>query len=355
VTAEVDVDVLVVGGGPVGLGAGVMARAAGLTVAVLERRSEPVDKACGEGLMPSAVAALAALGVDPAGVPFAGIRYVSADGSRSATARFAHGAHGRGVRRTTLVAALAARADAVGVKRILGTYDGLAVDGERVTAAGVGARWLLGADGLHSTVRGHVLGEQVRPPSRPSRSAPRPRFGLRRHFAVEPWTDVVEVHWSEHAEAYVTPVGPAEVGVAVLTDVRGRGFDAWLPAFPDLCRRLGAAAATTDVLGAGPLEQVVPVHRRGRVLLVGDAAGYVDALTGEGVALGLATARAAVGCIAAGQPEAYEAQWRAATRRYRTLTRAVLFAAQHEPLRRAVVPAASALPPVFRAVVRALA
>ena len=75
----------------------------------------------------------------------------------------------------------------------------------------------------------------------------------------------------------------------------------------------------------------------------------------EGVALGIATAQAAVDCIVAGRPELYEQRWRAATRRYRALTRAVLFAAQHEPLRRAVVPAASALPPVFRAAVRALA
>jgi hypothetical protein len=70
-----DVDVLVVGGGPVGLAAAVLAASRGMSVAVVERRTDPVDKACGEGLMPSAVAALGRLGVDPPGVAFTGIRY----------------------------------------------------------------------------------------------------------------------------------------------------------------------------------------------------------------------------------------------------------------------------------------
>src|SRR5262245_45229395 len=71
-------------------------------------------------------------------------------------------------------------------------------DAGSVEAAGVRARWLLAADGLHSPVR-HQLGL-----SRPARSAH--RWGLRRHYAVKPWSDLVEVHWAEDAEAYVTPV-----------------------------------------------------------------------------------------------------------------------------------------------------
>jgi flavin-dependent dehydrogenase len=348
---DADVDVLVVGGGPVGLGAAVTAVERGLTAAVVERRADPVDKACGEGLMPSAVARLRALGVQPEGVDFDGIRYTTADGRHSAEARFLDGP-GRGVRRTTLVGALAARADAVGVKRVHGDVVRVRQLSGGVVAevAGTGdvtGAWLLGADGLHSSVRRAIGGE----------GAPRvrPRHGLRRHFAVEPWTDLVEVHWARGAEAYVTPVGPYEVGVAILTDVRGPDHTHWLRWFPELRRRLADAEPTTRVLGAGPLEQEVRRRALGRVLLVGDAAGYVDALTGEGVSLGLATAAAAVDCIVAERPQAYDEGWRAATRRYRVLTRSVLYAAQHEPLRRAVVPAAQALPGVFTSAVRALA
>ncbi|MBD3785130.1 MAG: FAD-dependent monooxygenase, partial [Micrococcales bacterium] len=91
-----DCDVLVVGGGPVGLAAAVEARLAGLTATVLEARDGPVDKACGEGLMPGAVAALQRLGVEPEGYPIAGIAYLAP--GRSAVARFG-GAAGLGVRR----------------------------------------------------------------------------------------------------------------------------------------------------------------------------------------------------------------------------------------------------------------
>ena len=301
--------------------------------------------------MPSAVAALQSIGADPPGVAFAGIRYVSADGRRSASAYF-RGGQGRGVRRTALVAELAGRVDALGVKRLHDEVVGLRSARGVVVAqlAGhgeVAGSWLLGADGLHSTVRRWVGGSTA--------ARVRPRYGLRRHFVVEPWTDLVEVHWAAGAEAYVTPVGPREVGVAILTDVRGPGHTGWLSAFPALSERLQGAEPATRVLGAGPLEQNVARRAAGRVLLVGDAAGYVDALTGEGVALGMATAAAAVECVATERPERYERMWRDATRRYRGLTRAVLFAAQHEPLRAAVVPAARMLPPLYGAAVRALA
>jgi 2-polyprenyl-6-methoxyphenol hydroxylase-like FAD-dependent oxidoreductase len=59
-------DLVVVGGGPVGLGTAVTAAQAGLDVTVFDPRGAPVDKACGEGLMPSAVEALARIGVHPA-------------------------------------------------------------------------------------------------------------------------------------------------------------------------------------------------------------------------------------------------------------------------------------------------
>ena len=345
-SARVDVDVLVAGGGPVGLGVALMAARAGFSTTVVERRHDPVDKACGEGLMPGALARLQSLGVDPVGRDFYGIRYVEARDGRAAQARFADGP-GRGVRRTELHGALAAAADAAGVCRLSGTVDDVRQEAGTVSAAGIRASWLVAADGLHSTVRGE-LGLALPPKVRP-------RYGLRQHFFIESWSDLVEVHWSDCAEAYVTPVSESVVGVAVLTDVRGPSFETWLERFPVLAERLKGAVAASDVRGAGPLEQNVARRVAGRVLLVGDAAGYVDALTGEGVAVGLAQAAALVDCLSRGRPDDYERAWLAASRRYRLLTRGVLFAAQRGRLRRAVVPAAVALPPVFRAAVNALA
>jgi flavin-dependent dehydrogenase len=340
------IDLLVAGGGPVGLAVAIRARLAGLDVTVVEPRSTPVDKACGEGLMPSAVRGLRDIGVEVDGHPFAGIGYIAGD--RRVEARFPHGP-GLGVRRTALHAALAARAETLGVHSLAGRVDEVSQHLEHVEAAGVSARWLIAADGLHSSVR-RAVGLEL-----PSRGPA--RYGLRRHFAVTPWSDLVEVHWSAGAEAYVTPVGDDLVGVALLCGTAGhrRGYAESLADFPDLSARLRGAKPVTPVRGAGPLRQAARAPSHGRVLLVGDAAGYVDALTGEGLATGLATASAAVRAVVQGRPEAYDARWRAATRRYRWITLSLLAAANRPAVRRAIVPFAAHAPWVFSRLVNALA
>lgn len=336
------IDIAVVGGGPVGLGAALYARRAGLDVMVFEPRSGAIDKACGEGLMPGAVAALADVGVDPCGHPLRGIRYVA--GGRSAEADFRHGL-GRGVRRTTLHEALATAVEAAGIPVVRRSVDDVVQDDDAVRVAGTTARYVLAADGLHSPVR-RLLGlDEPMPRGR--------RFGLRSHVEIAPWTDHVEVHWSAAAEAYLTPVGPGLVGVAMLTSGRGT-FDELLAGFPMIRERL-ADAAVSKVRGAGPLRQRSSRRVAGRVLLVGDASGYVDALTGEGIALGLAQARAAVAAIVGGRPAAYEVSWQRVTWRYRLLTAALLGASRLSPVRRSIVPAAARLPRVFGAAVNALA
>ena len=94
------IDVLIVGGGPTGLGAAILAAEAGLHATILEPRPGPIDKACGEGLMPAAAAMLARMGASPAAShPFLGIRYI--DGESTAEGRFPQGP-GLGVRRTAL-------------------------------------------------------------------------------------------------------------------------------------------------------------------------------------------------------------------------------------------------------------
>ena len=336
-------DLLVAGGGPIGLATAIYARLAGLSVTVVEPRPAPVDKACGEGLMPGAVARLRELGVHPDGRAFHGIRYLSP--TRTAEARFRAGP-GLGVRRTDLHAALLARALELGVEQVRGRVDDVVQESDQVHAAGLRARWLVAADGLHSPVR-RVLGLD-------RSTAGAPRYGQRRHFRVAAWTDLVEVHWSGSAEAYVTPIADDVVGVAALCG-QGRRFEDVLTEFPALAQRLDGAVALTEVRGAGPLRQDAAARRRGRVLLVGDAAGYVDALTGEGIATGLATAAAAVEAVVAGRPQDYEQAWRRATRRYRLLTATLLRASQIPSVRPHIVPAASRLPRVFAGIVDLLA
>jgi len=339
-----DADLIVAGAGPAGLATALYAARAGLRTVVFETRPGPIDKACGEGLMPQAAGALRELGVPLQGHPIRGIRYT--DGSSVAEAAFRRGP-GMGVRRTSLQGALLDAARAAGVKVVDSRATDIEQDGDGVSVGGRRARYLAAADGLHSPIR-RQLGLRKAVPARLA-----PRWGTRRHFAVEPWTDLVEVHWAPRSEAYVTPVGPDLVGVAILSGVQAP-FAQQLEAFPALCERLPEVGATS-VRGAGPLLQRTSARVSGRVLLVGDAAGYVDALTGEGIAVAVACARELVTCVLADDPAAYERRWLAASRRYRAMTSGLLWARRQPPLAQRIVPAAARLPRVFGAAVQQLA
>ncbi len=335
-------DLLVAGGGPAGLATAIHAARAGLEAVVVDRRPGPIDKACGEGLMPHTVAQLESIGVPLRGKSFRGITYL--DSQRRVEASFRHGS-GLGVRRTVLYEALHDTATAAGVRIVQGEIGPVSQDAAAVRCGDLRARYLAAADGLHSPIR-RSLGL-----NRPARG--RRRWGIRRHYSVTPWSDTVEVYWARDTEAYVTPVADDTVGVAILTSRQGK-FGDHLLEFPSLSARLDGVPHGSD-RAAGPLRQRVRCRAAGRVMLVGDAAGYVDALTGEGLGIAFGGAELVVKCVLADTPEDYDRQWRAMSRRYRLLTAGLLQASGLPPVRAAIVPAASALPSVFARIVNLLA
>ncbi|AKU92970.1 NAD(P)/FAD-dependent oxidoreductase [Vulgatibacter incomptus] len=357
-------ELAIVGAGPAGLALAIQAASRGIATVVFDARASPLDKACGEGLMPGGVRALEALGVAlpsrDACVPFNGIRYVQEDGSE-VSARFRRGV-GLGIRRVALQQALLARANALGVELRLGCgvsgFSRMPGALSLHTEAGVvRARMVVAADGLASPLRRQAGLEGCPPAIR--------RFGARRHYRLAPWSDHVEVHWAEGVEAYVTPAGERRVGVALLWDAAHLGprrHGELLARFPLLAERLAGAPVDSDVRGAGPMARSVKRRIGERLALLGDAAGYVDAISGEG----LSSAFQASSKLASLLPDAlarhaspralmpYEKAAAAAFRRHEAVTRAMLLLSRHPAARRHAFAVLARRPSLFEALVAAV-
>lgn len=345
-------DVVVVGGGPAGLAFAAAAAARGLDVLVLEARPGPVDQACGEGLLPAGVRALTALGalarLGPADAsPLARLRWVDAAGPAAEVALPAPG--GLGVRRTALSAALQAGARAAGAEVVVAkVLDHRRLPGEVVVRHEGGearAALLVAADGRSSPVRRRE-GLEVGP------AGPR-RLGLRRHLWRPGDGDTVEVHLGDRCEAYLTPAGQGRLGVAFLFEERAPGgWEGLLARFPALAARLHGLPAASEDAGAGPFARGARARVLDRLALLGDAAGSLDALSGEGlsVALGCALDLAALApaALAAGAGRAalwpYEAAWRRRWRRPWLATAALLGVTRRPALRRGLLGLSARVP-----------
>lgn len=283
-------EVVVVGGGPAGLSAALICARRGLDTTIVEKRTFPVIKACGEGLMPGGVDALKHL------VPqelinkmkyrkFSGIRYIAPNGE--CTSGYFGKGDGWGIERSELSKLLSQAAEQEPKIKILentvatvkGSPEQPIVHFNHQTLR---PNLLIAADGLHSPIRSWA--GLNGPPSKLK------RWGLRQHYQITPWTNLVEVHWSQDMEAYVTPVSPNTVGVAVLS--RRELISSWqkpislketVQVFSNLGPKLLLSEAKDQLIGIGPLHQTVKRTGTGKVVLVGDAAGYLDAITGEGI------------------------------------------------------------------------
>lgn len=327
VSGKTKVDVFVVGGGPAGLAAAIAARQRGMSVAVADGSAPPIDKACGEGLMPETIAALGELGVDvppSAGFRFRGIRFLQRDAQVSA--EFLQGL-GLGIRRTILHEWLIARAEECGVQLMWRTpIAGISEAGVHLTDGFVAARWIVGADGGGSRVR---RWSGLDAAARQSQ-----RFATRRHYKVQPWTDHVEIYWGRHAQAYVTPIAREEVCIVVMaTHSEHCSFASILQDCPQLAQRLACAELASRERGAiTQMHSLRFVHSR-NVALVGDASGGVDAITGEGLRLAFRQSIALAEAMEHGDLSRYEQAHRRKARKPSLMGDMLLTLARNERFR----------------------
>lgn len=321
-----DADVFVVGGGPAGLAAAIAAAARGLRVIVADGANPPIAKACGEGLLPNAVAALAEMGIvlgEEAGCALRGILFEDETGSVGAKFRCGYGI---GMRRETLHQLMIDRASDCGVSLMWNTpVTALFEDGVLAGGNKVRARWTVGADGIGSRVRSWIGLE--------SRRAPRNRFAFRQHYRLKPWTEFIEIHWSDLAQAYVTPVGPEDICVVMISSDSSRRFEKGILGFPKLMLRLSDAPPSSSERGAVTSMFELKRTFRENVALIGDASGSVDAITGEGLALSFQQARVLADALVAGDLGQYQEAHRRLARRPRFMGNLLLLLARQSGIR----------------------
>ncbi|HLI84222.1 MAG TPA: FAD-dependent monooxygenase [Bryobacteraceae bacterium] len=280
--------------------------------------------------MPDGVAALARLGIEigPAdSFPFAGIRFL--DRGVTVAARFPTGP-GLGVRRTTLHRILVEHAESLGVELHWAT---------RVNPKSLRGDWIIGADGGNSAVRKWSRLEQG--------MRERRRFGFCRHYRLAPWTEFMEVYWGARCQVYITPVAPDSVCVVAISRDAHLRLDEALREFPQLARRLPANAIISSDRGAVSAGRELRTVASGRVALVGDASGSVDAITGEGLCLAFRHAIAVVDAIAAGDLAEYPYEHRKMARRPARMGKLLVALEDHLRVRRGAMVALAKRPQIF--------
>jgi menaquinone-9 beta-reductase len=334
-------EVVVVGAGPAGSVAATVLARAGVRVRLVDRASFPRDKLCGDALNPGTLSTLGRLGlaqvVDRDGVELHGM-LVTGEGRVSIAGRYPRGLHGRAITRRMLDCALLQEALRAGASFEAGvTVRGVIADGGRVGGVIIGsnggrplrARITIAADGRHSTV---AFGLGVaRHPVRPR------RWAIGAYFEnVSGTVDAGEMHIRRDRYIGVAPLPNGLVNVCLVrasgaADGRLRNpaeaLRHALAADQMLCERFADARLVSDVSVLGPLAVDVPFPRAvpDGLLLAGDAGGFIDPMTGDGLRFairgGELAALAALGALghgwrgvqaglAATRSQEFAAKWR---------------------------------------------
>ena len=315
-----DADILVVGAGPAGSAFAAAAASRGREVLLIDAAAHPRPKTCAEYASPRILEELRAIGLDDAAwradaLPIEGMRVIRGDDASDIRYRDAAGPRPAwGLDRLAFDAQLAGHATARGARYLARTsLRGLEVDDAAITAMlrtpdgpkRVRARWIVGADGARSRTA-RLLGVD-----RPVR-LPR-RLGLVAHYqGIPALRDHGEMHVGPAGYVGLAPLahGRLNVGMALPLDGARRSaeerFAEAIASIPAVAERLRGVRRLTPIRGAAPIGHRVSRAARPGWLLIGDAAGFIDPFSGEGIFRALRSARAAATALAAGDRGADE-------------------------------------------------
>ena len=308
------IDILISGAGPAGSLAAILLARAGLRVHVVDRATFPRDTLCGDTLNPGAMAILARYGlaaaVEARSIPIAGM-IVTGEGGVSVRGEYGEGICGRALTRRVLDALLVDAAIAAGATIETGVVvrgawldAGGRVQGLRLAAADgrdrhVAATLTIAADGRRSVVaRTLALTFQ---PARPR------RWALGAYFTdVAALTTCGEMHVRRGHYIGVAPLGDGLVNACVVLPQGARlpaAFrdtaalvDDTLRADAELGPRFAGARRVSAPVLRGPLAVDARAAGAPGVLLAGDAAGFIDPMTGDGLRFALRGAELAAAC-----------------------------------------------------------
>ena len=321
--------VYIAGAGIAGLSAALGLLRKGHQVTLFEKQKGPIDRVCGEGILPFGVELLKQLGlkdqVRRAGRPFAGIAYFG--NGQQVMGEFEDGSFGIGIGRGQLDALL--REACLSFSRFH------LREGETFRPEPASGRRIFAADGIHSKL-GTYFGKRTR---LGNRMGVRFRLmltenglGSREGFKSQQCEtrllgDRVRVHFFKECEVYLTPVGPHTLSVALLLDrnkitVPGKDLTQWCigffrSRFPEF-----QEAEPQDVKARAPISSKIkgpnpPIH------LLGDALCAFDPISGAGMSFALLCAKWAAEYPC--DPAAYYRALRHSRRAVASITQTILF------------------------------
>ncbi len=356
-------NIAIIGAGPAGLSTAIALAQKGQLVSIFDKASLPINKVCGEGILPTGVKYLTnIIGVEfiskIESYPFKGIKYIDSNGT-IAIGEF-NNSKGFGIKRLKLAQALYSLCKTFpnitfyenhklitlksSPKQLEFTVEN-SLDKSTKTFADF--NYLIGADGRLSTVRNLISNKGKKPTSLK-------RKGARLYIATPPWTNMVEVYWANNIEAYVTPNSHKSIGIMFSWDLKNfkANEDTLLSFFPTLKEKIDNKERQGPLMYIGNFAHQSQEASVDNIAFIGDAVVFMDGVTGEGLSLAFEAANLLSESIINDDLISYNIDIKKLKNKYIVITNLALLLTQHKFLRKCIIKLFSLFPTIFRFVLK---